>query len=282
LVNYSDIEGVKIVKEFGLEGKSAVVTGGGSGLGKEICLALARAGADVAIAARRPGPINEVAAEIKDYGRKAAAVPTDVTDSKQVNKLIERAITEFGKVDILVNNAGIAKGVDPSGNDILAPPIRPLWELSDDDWAYSINTNLTGTFYCCRAVAKHMLERKSGKVINISSMGAIRVVKGNFGYCTAKAGVIAFTRTLATTWASDNIQVNCIAPGFLPVVEMTPEMRERTERFFPMGRFGAPREIGPLAVYLASRASDYVTGQCFPIDGATGATYAPTGYIPGP
>ncbi len=269
------------MKEFSLEGKSAVVTGGGSGLGKEICLALARAGADVAIAARRPGPINEVAAEIKDYGRKSLALPTDVIDSKQVNHLIETAITEFGKVDILVNNAGIAKGVDPSGHDVLGPPSKAIWELSDEDWAYSINTNLTGTFHCCRAVARHMLERKSGKVINISSMGAIRVVKGNFGYCTAKAGVIAFTRTLAITWAGDNIQVNCIAPGYLPVVDTAPEVREQIERFFPMGRYGDPREIGPLAVYFSSSASDYVTGQCFTIDGAAGVSYAPTGYIPG-
>jgi NAD(P)-dependent dehydrogenase (short-subunit alcohol dehydrogenase family) len=268
------------VKEFSLEGKSAVVTGGGSGLGKAMCLALARAGADVAIAARRPGPINEVAAEIRDYGRKALAVPTDVIDSKQVNSLIETAITEFGKVDILVNNAGIAKGVDPSGHDVLGPPAKAIWELTDEDWAYSINTNLTGAFYCCRAVAKHMLERKSGKVINVSSMGAIRAVKGNFGYNTAKGGVISFTRTLAITWAVDNIQVNCITPGYLPVIDTEPEVRERIERFFPMGRYGDPREIGPLAVYLASSASDYVTGQCFNIDGVAGVSYAPTGYIP--
>ena len=269
------------MNEFSLMGKIAVVTGGGSGLGREICLALAGAGADVVIAGRRPGPINEVAAEIVKSGQRAAAIPTDVTDSGQVNSLIEKAIAEFGKIDILVNNAGIARGVDPSGNDVLAPPARSLWELSDEDWSYSIATNLTGTFYCCRAVARHMLERKSGKVINLSSMGAIRVVKGMFGYCTAKAGVIAFTKTLAITWAGDNIQVNCIAPGFLPVVEMAPEMRARTERFFPMGRFGIPREIGPLAVYLASSASDYVTGQFFPLDGAAGATYPPPGYLPG-
>lgn len=269
------------MNELSLEGKSAVVTGGGSGLGKEICLALARAGADVAIAGRRPGPISEVADEIVKAGRKSVAIPTDVTDSAQVNNLMAKAIAELGKIDILVNNAGIARGVDPAGNDVLAPVTKPIWEMSDEDWAYSINTNLTGTFYCCRAVAKHMLERKSGKIINLTSMGAIRAVKGTFGYCTAKGGVISFTRTLAITWAADNIQVNCIAPGFLPVVEMAPEMRERTERFFPMGRFGNPREIGPVAVFLASRASDYITGQYFPVDGAAGATYGPTGFLPG-
>jgi len=126
-----------------------------------------------------------------------------------------------------------------------------------------------------------MLERRSGKIINLTSMAGVRSVKGNFGYCTAKAGVMALTRTLAVTWAADNVQVNCIAPGFLPTVEMAPEMRERTQRFFPMGRFGDPKEIGPLAVFLASSASDYVTGQFFPVDGAAGVAYAPTGFLPG-
>jgi NAD(P)-dependent dehydrogenase (short-subunit alcohol dehydrogenase family) len=269
------------VNDFDLKGKSAVVTGGGTGLGRQICLALARAGADIVIAGRRTGPIHEVAAEVEKVGRRAIAVSTDVMDSRQVNNLMERSLGEFGKIDILVNNAGIARGVDPSGNDVLAPAIKPLWELSDDEWAYSINTNLTGTFYCCRAVSRHMIERKSGKVINLTSMAAFRAVKGNFGYGTAKGGVLSLTRVLAVTWAADNVQVNCIAPGFLPTVEMAPEMRERTQRFFPMGRFGDPREIGPLAVYLASSASDYVTGQCFPADGAAGVTYAPTGYLPG-
>src|SRR3972149_1952645 len=160
--------------EFSLARKSAVVTGGGSGLGKEMCLALARAGADVAIAGRRTGPIEEVASEIQKMGRKAVAISTDVMDSRQVNALIEKSIAALGKVDILVNNAGIARGVDPSGNDVLAPVTRPLWEFTDDEWAYSINTNLTGTFYCCRAVSKHMLERKSGKIINLTSMAALR------------------------------------------------------------------------------------------------------------
>jgi NAD(P)-dependent dehydrogenase (short-subunit alcohol dehydrogenase family) len=269
-----------MLNEFSLAGRSAVVTGGGTGLGKQICLALARAGADVAVAGRRTGPIEDVVAEIEKSGGRAIAVSTDVMDSRQVDRLMQKAMAEFGKIDILVNNAGIARGVDPSGNDVLAPAIKPLWEFTDEEWAYSINTNLTGTFYCCRAVSRHMIERKSGKVINLSSMGALRAVRGIFGYCTAKGGVISLTRTLAITWAADNVQVNCIAPGFLPTVDMTPEMRARTERFFPMGRFGDPREIGPLAVYLASSASDYVTGQLFPLDGAAGVTYGPTGYLP--
>jgi 3-oxoacyl-[acyl-carrier protein] reductase len=269
-----------MLKEFSLEGKSAIVTGGGSGLGKEMCLALATAGADVVIAGRRPGPINETADEIRKIGRKAVAIPSDVIDSKQVNNLIEKAISEIGKIDILINNAGIAKGVDPSGNDPLTAKMKPIWELTDEEWDYSINTNLYGTFYCCRAIARHMVERKSGKIITLSSAGALRAVKGNFGYCSAKGGILSFTRTLAITLAGDNIQVNCIIPGFIPTEEMSPEMREKSSKFFPMQRFADPSEVGPLAVFLASGASDYITGQFFPIDGATSDNYAPAGFIP--
>jgi NAD(P)-dependent dehydrogenase (short-subunit alcohol dehydrogenase family) len=234
----------------------------------------------VIIAGRRPGPINETADAIRKMGRKAAAIPSDVIDSRQVNHLMEESIARFGKIDILINNAGIAKGVDPSGNDPLTVKLKPIWELTDEEWAYSINTNVTGTFYCCRAIAKHMVERKSGKIITLSSAGALRAVKGNFGYCTAKGGVLAFTRTLAITLAGDNVQVNCIIPGFIPTEDMAPDMREKAAKFFPMQRFADPCEVGPLAVYLASSASDYITGQFFPIDGATSDGYAPAGFIP--
>jgi NAD(P)-dependent dehydrogenase (short-subunit alcohol dehydrogenase family) len=264
---------------FSLEGKVAIVTGGGTGLGKVFCRSLAQAGAHVAIAARRPGPINEMAAELRELGRKALPVVTDVTDSQQVDRLVEEVLEEFGRIDILVSNAGIAKGVDPSPDEALKLEPKPIWEFTDADWRYSVDTNLTGAFYCCRAVARHMVERKQGKIINIASMGGLRAVKGNFGYCTAKAGLIMFTKTLAITLATQNIQANCIAPGFFEVIEMPPEV-EKSKRFFPMGRFGMPGEIGPLVVYLASDASGYVTGECFVVDGAACVGYGPTGYTP--
>ena len=265
--------------EFSLEGKNAIVTGGGTGLGKVMCLAFARAGANVVIAGRRPGPINEVSAEVMKLGRKAVAISTDITDSKQVNNLIQKSLQEFGRIDILVNNAGIAKGVDADITQALIKKPKPIWEMTDEEWAYSINTNLTGTFYCCRAIAKFMQEQKSGKVINLSSTGGMMAAKGDFGYRTAKAGIIMLTKNLAITWASDNIQVNCIAPGFLPTEEL-PENLQENKKFFPMGRFGDPHEIGPLAVYLASKESNYITGQCFIVNGAAHSGYAPTGYIP--
>jgi NAD(P)-dependent dehydrogenase (short-subunit alcohol dehydrogenase family) len=272
-------QGKSVLEKFSLEGKVAIVTGGGTGLGKVFCRSLARAGADVAVAARRLGPIHETAAELRQLGQKALPVVTDVTDSRQVDHLIEKVIEEFGRIDILINNAGIAKGVDPSPEEALKLEPKPIWELTDDEWRYSIDINLTGAFYCCRAAARHMVEQKRGKIINIASMGGLRAVKGNFGYCSAKAGLIMFTKTLAITLATQNIQANCIAPGFFEVIEMPPEI-EKSKRFFPMGRFGIPEEIGPLAVYLASDASGYVTGECFVVDGAACTGYAPTGYPP--
>jgi NAD(P)-dependent dehydrogenase (short-subunit alcohol dehydrogenase family) len=265
---------------FRLDGKVAVVTGGGTGLGKAICKALAVAGADVVVSARRQGPIDETAAEVSKLGRTAIAISTDITDSTQVNDLMKKTIEEFGRIDILVNNAGVAKGVDPSHRDALDARPKEIWELSDEDWQYSIDTNLSGAFYCCRAVAKQMQLQKRGKIINIASLGGLRAVKGAIVYGCAKAGVVMLTKALAITWATRNIQVNCIAPGFFAILEISLQQQQHIEKIFPSGRCGQPQEIGPLCVYLASRASDYVTGECFVIDGGASSTYAPTGYMP--
>jgi NAD(P)-dependent dehydrogenase (short-subunit alcohol dehydrogenase family) len=270
-----------ILDKFSLEGKVAIVTGGGTGLGKAMCHALARAGASIVVAARRPEPINETAAEVRKLGQRAMAIPTDVIDSRQVENLMEKAIGAFNHVDILVNNAGIARGIEPSPWD--ATPIQPgpIWELSDEKWHNAIDINLTGAFYCCRAIAKHMIKRRSGKVINMASVGGLRGSKGWFTYSSAKGGVVMLTKSLAVTWARENIQVNCIAPGFLKIwEEKASGLPERNPDFIPMGYFGEARDIGPLAVYLASEASDYVTGECFIIDGSASAGYAPTGYAP--
>jgi NAD(P)-dependent dehydrogenase (short-subunit alcohol dehydrogenase family) len=265
---------------FNLDGKVAIVTGGGTGLGKAICNALASAGANVVVSARRQGPINETAAQVRKWGRKAVAISADVTNAKQVDAMVKKTMAEFGRLDILVNNAGIAKGVDPSPEDAVNVKPKEIWELKDDEWQYSINTNLTGTFYCCRAVAKPMMRQGGGKVINLASVGGLRAVRGAIAYSAAKAGVIMLTKTLAITWAKHNIQANCIAPGFFRVKDVSPQHHERIKKFFPSGRCGEPHEIGPLAVYLASKASNYVTGECFVIDGAASVGFAPTGYAP--
>jgi NAD(P)-dependent dehydrogenase (short-subunit alcohol dehydrogenase family) len=269
-----------ILDKFSLEGKVAIVTGGGTGLGKAICLALARAGADVVPASRNYDNINQTATEVRELGRRAVAIPTDVTDSRQVNNLIARTIDEFGKIDILVNNAGIATGVEPSPRDAAGLDFPPIWEITDEMWRYAIDTNLSGAFYCCRAVIRHMIERNRGKIINMASAAGLRTVRNAVTYSSAKAGVIMLTKTLAVTFARNNIQVNCIAPSMLIVAEVPPEFLEERKRFSPSGRAGEAREIGPLAVYLASDASDYVNGECFVIDGAGIVGYAPTGYAP--
>jgi len=269
-----------ILEKFDLEGKTAIVTGGGTGLGKAICHALASAGADIVVASRSPGPINETAAEVKRIGVQSIAVPTDITISGHVDDLINRTLEAFGRIDILINNAGIARGIEPSPRDSQPKLPGPIWELTDDHWHTALDTNLTGAFYCSRAVARHMMKKKRGKVINMSSLAGVRAARGLYTYCTAKAGVIMFTKTLAMTLAEHNIQVNCIAPGVFANPEGNPETTDQQSRFIAMRRCGNVKEIGPLAVFLSSEASDYVTGECFIIDGGKGASYGPTGFSP--
>ena len=191
-----------------------------------------------------------------------------------VNQMVDSALSELGKIDILVNNAGFVE----------VP--KPIWEVTDEDWHYGMNGNITGAFYCCRAVMKHMVEQGRGKVINIASTIGLRGAPGNYIYCCAKGAVIQLTRTLALTVARHNIQVNAIAPGFFNTFPPDSQEAQRLftpdkAKFIPVGRFGQPDEIGPLAVLLASSASDFITGEVFLIDGGVLAGgYAPTGYAP--
>jgi gluconate 5-dehydrogenase len=269
-----------ILERFSLDGKTAIITGGGTNLGKAMSHALARAGANIVVAARTMGPLLETVAEVEALGRRAAAFQTDVTDSAQVNRLIDETTEKFGCVDILINNAGVAKGIEPSPRDAIPKEPGPIWELTDDMWHRAIDVNLTGTFYCSRAVARHMVERRAGKIINMSSVAGLRAARSMYTYCSAKGGVVMFTKTLAISLARYGIHVNCIAPGFFRAAENDPDFVASQSRFIPLGRAGEPKELGPLAIYLASAASDYVTGECFIIDGGRCMGYAPTGYAP--
>ena len=258
-----------------LKGKVVIVTGGGTGLGKAASLLMAKEGADIVIAARRVNAIEQTAREVRDLGSRALAIPTDVTDSRQVNSMVARTIAEMGGLDILLNNAGIVRGQVP----------KQLWEITDDEWRLGIDTNLTGAFYCSRASMKHFVDQGHGKIINIASGNGMRGQRNDYMYGTAKAGVINLTRVMATTFAQFNVQINCIAPGFVDVRHMQPEpvTREvsRTARFIPVGRFGEPNDIGHLVLFLASDASDYVSGCLFPNDGGgLAGGVAPTGYAP--
>jgi 2-deoxy-D-gluconate 3-dehydrogenase len=244
---------------FRLDGKVAIVTGAGRGLGRAMALALAEAGADVAVAARTGAEIDETAHQVEKLGRRALAVRTDVTEYPQVEALVARTVEGLGGLDIVVNNSGIAR-------------VRPVLEMPPEEFVRIIHVNLIGVFNGCRAAAARLTGQKSGKVINMASVLGTAGLAGYSAYAASKGGVIAFTKALAVEWARYDVQVNAIAPGWF-VTDMNamafadPKVRERLLRDVPMRRTGELAEIGPLAVYLASSASSYMTGQTIFLDG---------------
>ena len=262
-----------MLESLSLDGKSVVITGGGTGLGLAMVRALARAGADLAIGGRRPGPIQEAVDEVKSLGRDAVAVPTDVTDSGQVNELISSSIQRFGKIDVLINNAGAVQ-------DNVR---KPLWDITDEDWHRIMDVNLTGAFYCSRAVSKPMVDQGHGKIINVASGFGLRGGRDIYMYCCSKGGMIQLTRTLSFNLARHGVTANSIVPGYVPTGNSgaTSESLPRSGDFLPIGKLGKPEDFGPLAVFLASSASDYMTGEMIIADGgglAGGVT--PTGHAP--
>ena len=260
-----------MLEQLSLEGTTILITGGGTGLGREMVRHLARAGADLAIAARRSGPIEEAAQEARALGRRALAVPTDVTSSHEVNRLVEQTLAEFGKVDVLINNSGIVRSQRPA----------PIWEISDEDWRLGLDTNLSGAFYCARAVSRHMVDRGGGKIINVSSGFGLRGGRDNYIYACAKGGIVQLTRTIATSLSRHGVTCTCIVPGYLPTESDDADRPAARGAFIPVGRVGRPAEIGPIAVFLASHASDYMNGELFPIDGGgLAGGYAPTEHAP--
>lgn len=267
-------------ERFSLEGRVAIVTGAGRGLGRGQALELAKAGADIVCAARTMEQIEEIAARVRELGRRAIVVQTDVSDSTQVNHLVDATMAEFGKVDILVNNAG--------GSSMMAG--RGQHDFTDDEWHRVLDVNLSSAYYGARAVYPHMLKQGKGKIINISSGSGMRGDRRSVAYAAAKAGVIILTQALAVAWARDGINVNCISPGPFPQerpASQPPEPapvdsqnRARPQSVFsPSGRGGRPAEMGYLCVLLASDASDYMNGQNLLLDGgAIVGGFAPVGY----
>jgi NAD(P)-dependent dehydrogenase (short-subunit alcohol dehydrogenase family) len=266
-----------MLKEYSLKGKTAIVTGAGRGIGKAIALTLAEAGADVTVVARTAEQIEKTAEEIRRLGRKALAVPADITKRAQVENVVSQTVKQFGKLDILVNNAGIGilKPVAfVPGLKFTGWQVADSWDtpLTEEDWHAVLNTNLTSAFLFAQAVAPYLLKQKSGKVISVSSNSADLAPAYFSSYCVSKAGLSMFTRCLATEWAPFNICVNAVGPGDV-LTELTepvladPEMKKFMLESIPLGRLGKTREIALLVVYLASEASDYMTGQTLYIDG---------------
>ena len=209
---------------------------------------------------------------MRALGRKVLAIPTDVTDSHQVNGMVEACLSQFGKVDVLINNAGIVR-------EDSRPPI---WEIDDEQWRIGIDVNLTSAFYCARAVSKHMVDRGNGKIINVASGFGLRGGR-NYTYCCGKGGMIQLTRALAFNLGRYGITANTIVPGFIPTrgTENIPEGLAQSGDVIPIGRLGKPEDMGPIAVFLASGASDYMTGELFTLDGGgLAGGLAPTGHAP--
>ena len=259
-----------ILDSLKLDGNVAIITGAGRGLGRAMAVKMAEMGADIVASARTQAQLDETADAVKKTGRKCIVVPTDVTVSAQVNALADATVRQFGKIDILVNNAGGGDGGRP----------KQLPEITDDEWRRGIDTNLSSQFYGCRAVIPQMVKQNRGKIINIASGYGLRGGKQNFMYACAKGGVIQLTRSMALSYAQFNIQTNCIVPGFFPHNEAAME-RFKGGKFIPLGRGGEDSELGPLAVFLASDASNHINGELVVIDGGgLAGGIAPTGVSP--
>ncbi len=259
-----------ILDALKLDGKVAIITGAGRGLGRAMAVKFAEAGADIVAASRTQAQLDETAELVRKTGRKCLIVPTDVTDSAAVNAMAAAALKEMGKIDILINNAG--------GGDETAG--KTIEEITDEQWRRGLDTNLTSQFYAARAVIPQMVKQNRGKIVNLASGYGLRGGKHNYMYACSKGGVIQLTRSLALTYALSNIQTNCIVPGIFPHNE---EMMRffKGGKFIPIGRPGDDSEIGPLAIFLSSDASNHINGELIAIDGGgLAGGILPTGAIP--
>jgi NAD(P)-dependent dehydrogenase (short-subunit alcohol dehydrogenase family) len=244
---------------FSLAGKSAVVIGGSSGIGRVLALGLADAGADVIATARRQKEIEEVAADIEARGRKTLRIGCDVRDRASLEALLAATLKAFGKVDILVNCAGKIKRM-------------PSLTMPEKDWTDILDTNLTGAMRTCQIFGRSMLERWYGRIINIASLNSFVALSEVAAYAASKAGLVSLTRSLAVEWSKSGVTVNAIAPGVFHT-EMNAALLDNTPRGHelllrtPMGRFGKNEELVGAAVYLASDAASFVTGETLVVDG---------------
>ncbi len=256
---------------FRLNGKVAIVTGGSTGIGHGIALALAAAGADVVIAARRPEPVDQACADVRALGRRALGVPTDVSRADQVERLVRSARDEFGRIDTLVNNAGGTFGPTFKRNLLL--------ETSEHDFQECFSVNVTSAFLCATAVVPLMTEQGGGSIINVSSVGGHEggtPMVGFSVYGAAKAALIHLTRGMAAEWGPQ-VRVNCLAPGTIDTPRVTASRtqseQEALVRGIAMARQGLPEDVAGAAVFLASDAASWITGSCLDIHGGVKRDY---------
>ncbi len=248
-----------VLDAFDLTGKTAVVTGGNTGLGEAFARALAEAGAGIAVAARNRERSERVVEELSEEGGKAIAVDLDVTDPAQVDRMLEEVTERLGPVDILVNNAGVCYH-------------RPAAEVPPEEWHEVFDVNVHGLWHCAQSVGRRMIEEGGGNIINIGSISAMIVNRPQWqpAYNASKAAVLQLTKSLAAEWAPHNVRVNALAPGYVKTAMAAvdePQFRQHWIEDAPMQRYATPEELGPSIVYLASDASSFMTGSVLVVDG---------------
>jgi 3-oxoacyl-[acyl-carrier protein] reductase len=240
-----------------LRGKVALVTGASRGIGRAVALALARQGADVALAARNPAPAEDVAAEIRGLGRKALALGLDVSDFAAVEEAAGRIEGDLGKVSILVNNAGITRD-------------QLLLRMKPEDWSEVLRVNLDGTFHCTKVFCRDMMKARWGRIINVSSVVGVLGNAGQANYAASKAGILGFTRSVARELAGRGVTANAVAPGYIETA-MTEALPENAKQALmgsiPLGRLGSPEDVAALVAFLAGDDAAYITGQVIHVDG---------------
>jgi NAD(P)-dependent dehydrogenase (short-subunit alcohol dehydrogenase family) len=251
-------------KIFDLTGRVAIITGGSVGLGRQMADGLAEMGASLVLCARKKERCQQAASQLQAAGVKVLALGCDVKDPASIQAVADATLEHFGRIDILINNAGTSWGA-------------PVENMTLEQWNKVIETNLTGTFLFSQTVGRAMIAQRRGKIINIASVAGLRGSSPKFsaiGYSASKGGVIIFTKDLACKWGMHNIQVNAIAPGWFPT-DMSEKVIERNKESLlagiPLGRFGGPQDLKGAAIFLASSASDFVTGQILAVDGGQSA-----------
>jgi len=242
-----------------LQGKVVIISGGGTGLGRDTAIGLARAGADISLCGRRRQPLEEVAAEIRALGRRALPIPCDISDPAAVQAMVERTVQELGRIDVLVNNAAIY-------------PRRPWTEVTVEEWDRVFEVNMRGFFVCARAVYPYFKAQGKGKIVNISSITFFIGFANLLAYASTKGAIVGFTRTLAREVGPDGITVNCVAPGAFPTdaEKIHPNLEQYNQYILDqqaIKRRGRPEDIANAVLFFASDASDFITGQTLLVDG---------------